>query len=39
MHGMENLKLESSSAPLDNLTTHIVNISLKKELILAKPKL
>ena len=38
MHGMENIKYESSSAPLEYLKTRTVNIPLKNELILAKTK-
>jgi len=29
MHGMENVKFESSSAPLEDLKTRIVTIPLK----------
>lgn len=30
MHGIQNAKFESSSAPLENLKTHNVNIPFKK---------
>jgi hypothetical protein len=39
MHGMENVKFESPSAPLEDLKTRNVNIPFKNELILANTKL
>jgi hypothetical protein len=39
VHRTENVKLDSLLVSLENLKTHTVNIPLKKELILAKPKL